>query len=180
MVFIGEDEHFCRNSSQFGCVERRHTLRGKNAEVIFSVSDEYGGVPLVYEFMRRCSERTLCRGILFIPRSSAHIPVGKPHFFGFYILLFEVIDTCVGDKCFESFLVMSGQPIDRESSVAGANCAHVVAVDERFFFHFIGRTEIVFHVLATVVSADLFEPFLTESIETPTVGCDNDVSVGSH
>ena len=49
MVLIGEYEHFGRHSAQTCGIECHHALRGKNAEVIFAVSDEYWGIPFVNE-----------------------------------------------------------------------------------------------------------------------------------
>ena len=137
-------------------------------------------IPLIDELMWRVGKSALCCRILLIPVSAAHIPVGKPHFFCFQILHFHVEDTVVCNEGFEALIMMTCQPINRESTKAGSNATQTIFVHKRFFREFVDSREIILHTLSTVITTDFFVPFLTEARQTAAVRSDNDIIVGSH
>ena len=130
--------------------------------------------------MRRVGKRTLCHRILFFPVCASHIPVGKPFFFSFQILHFHVEDAIMSNERFEPFVVMSGQPIYRESSEAGTYASQTIFVHIRLFCHFIDSSEVILHTLATVIATNLFVPFHTESRQTATVRSNDDIIISCH
>ena len=78
-------------------------------------------VPFIDKTVGRVGKGALSGCIVLFPIGSAHIPVGKPHLFGLQILHFHVEDTVVGNEGLETFVVMTGQPIDGESTEAGTH-----------------------------------------------------------
>lgn len=161
VVLVGIDKQLGGYATQFGCIESTHTLRCKYAVVFLAMYAEDGGIPLVDKAVGRVGKGALCRSICFIPRCAAHIPIGKPHLLGLHILLLDVEDTGMGYKGIETVVVMTGQPIYRETAVAGAYGTHLAYIG--LFLQGIGSRKIVEHVLAAIVAADLFEPLLTET-----------------
>ena len=80
---------------------------------------EDGRVPLVHELVRRVGEGALGCGVVLLPVGTAHVPVGKPFLFRFQVLHLHVEDAVVSDEGLETFVVVSGQPIDGEASETG-------------------------------------------------------------
>ena len=119
-------------------------------------------------------------GVVFFPISTSEIPVYEPHLFGFEVLLFEVEHTVVSYECLESFLMMTCKPIYRESAVRCSHTAQTVFVDIAFFAYVVDSRQVVFHILSAVVAAYLFEPLLSEAIESATVGSNHDIPIGCH
>ena len=52
VVLVREDEQFCLDAFHTGGIEGRHTLRGIDAVVLFTMDAEDGGVPFVDKQMR--------------------------------------------------------------------------------------------------------------------------------
>ncbi len=152
MVFVGEYQHFGRNSAEGGGIECHFALRGENAVVQFSVGDENGGVPFVDEAMWRVGECGLCRGIVLFPVCTAHVPVGKPHFFGFEILGLSVEYAGMSYERGKSAVMMSCEPVDGESAIACSDSTYVLLVKPRFGLDTVDGAEVVAHVLTAVVA----------------------------
>ena len=70
----------------------------------------------------------------------------------------------MSDKCLESFLMMPGQPINRKTSITCPDCSETIFIDKWFCLYSIDSREIVFHILTAVITAYLFQPFLTEPV----------------
>ena len=117
----------------------------------------------------------MSNGIVFVPGSTAHIPVGKPHLFGLHILLLKVEDTGVSNEGIEAFFVVTGQPIYREGTEAGTYSTHFAY--KRLGLDIVGCCEVVAHTLATIVFTDLFQPLLTKTGQSMTVGSYNDIAL---
>ena len=118
--------------------------------------------------------------VSFFPISATHIPVGEPFFFRFEILHFHVEDTIVRDERFEALVVVAGQPIYGESSEAGTHASQTVFVYVGFLADVINSGQLVTHALASIITADLFQPFHAESRKTATVRSYDDVVIGGH
>ena len=114
------------------------------------------------------------------PRPCAEVPVGKPHFFRFVILLLRVEDSVVRDEAFEAFVVVSGQIVHAVASEAGPHASQAVFVCIRFFANVVDSTQVVLHALAAVVAADFLQPLHAEARQAAAVGSDDDIVVGSH
>ena len=95
-----------------------------------------------------------------------------------YLLIMGL--TSLGDKCFESFLMVSGQPENRESSKTGTDSSQALLVDKGFPFHHINSHQQILHGLAAVVFAYLIGPFLTHGKYAPPVGGNHNITVGGH
>ena len=180
VVFIGIQQEFGRNAAQDGRVERCHALGSHDTVVEFPVDNQDRRIPFFYELMRGVGEGALRHFVRLVPVRAAHVPVGEPEFLGFGVLLFHVEHPVVGDESLEAFVVVAGQPIDRECPVAGTDAAQLVLVDVRFLADGIDGGQVVFHVLSGIVAADLFEPFHAESRHAAAVRCYDDVVVGCH
>ena len=180
MVLVRINKQFSWYATHYGSVERSHGLIGKDTVILLTVDAKNRGIPFFDEQVRRVRKSALGNRILLFPVCASHIPIGKPFLFCLQVLHLHVEDTIVGNEGFETFVVMSCQPVDGESSEAGTHTAQVVFVNERFFCHFVDCREIILHALATVISADSFVPFHSETRKSAAVRCYNDIAVGSH
>ena len=84
------------------------------------------------------------------------------------------------NKGFETFVVMTGQPINGETSEARTDATQTILIDKRLFRHLVDSSKIVFHALATIVTADLFIPFHTETGKAAAVRSHHDIVVSGH
>ena len=130
--------------------------------------------------MGRIGEGALSDGIVFLPGSTTHIPVGKPHLLGRHILHLEVEDTSVSDEGLEALLVNACQVEDRVATIAGTDTAETVAIDPRFFLQLIDSSEVVLDVLPRVVTADLLVPRLAKARDTVAVRSDDHIALLCH
>ncbi len=83
-------------------------------------------------------------------------------------------------KCGVASVVMTGEPINRETAIACTDSADMICVYIRTRFDVIGRGIVVLHVLTAVITGDLTVPCSSESRNSVAVGCDYDVSVRCH
>ena len=109
MVLVGETEELGRNATQLGGIEGRHSLRGDDTIVLFALDAEDWSVPLIYKTMGRVLESLL----VSVPESTTHVPVGKPHFFRFQVLLLDVEDAIVGDESLETLVVAASSMAEK-------------------------------------------------------------------
>ena len=122
MVFIGEEQHLGWNATQTCCVKCTHTLVGIDAIVFLAVNNQDGSVPLINKLVRTIGIGLLCRFCgISIPIGIVILPVGEPNLFCVGVHAFEVECAVVGNECFEPFVVMPGEIINRETTKAGSN-----------------------------------------------------------
>jgi len=180
MVFVWKHQQFGRNASEFGSIESLHALGGQNAVIFFTMDAQNGRIPVLNEFMRWIGKRTLCHYVFRVPVRPAHIPIFKPHFFGFQVLSFTIKNAAVRDECFKAFLMVSCQPVYGETAVRSADTTQAVFIHVGFSRNGINGWKIVQHILASIISADLLFPLLPHSRNTAPIGCYNDVPFGCH
>ena len=181
VVLVGEEEELGVESAHSGCGEGAFGLGVFNSEVTLSVDAEDGCVPFIDVEVRRSGEHLLHLSFrVFLPRRAAHVPVREPEFFGFDVLLLRVVDAVVGDERLESFVVVSGEPIDAVASETCADGAEAGAVNVGFSGEVVDGGKIVLHALTGVVAADFFKPFHAEAGETAAVRGDDDIVVRRH
>ena len=124
-----------------------------DAEVALAVDAEYGRVPLVGIEMGRMGKGILHFAIsLTVPGRRLEVPVGKPHLFGFEILLLGVENAVVGDETLEALVVVAGEPINTIAAKAGTDGAKSLTVYVGFGCNVVDGREIVAHTLAAVVA----------------------------
>ena len=111
MVLIREDYHLGRDAAQLGGIEGGHTLRGKDAEVIFAVAHHNRGCPFIHKAVWRLSKCALSFGIVLIPESAAHIPIGKPHLLRLKVLCLGVKYAGVSKQCGKTAIMVARKPI---------------------------------------------------------------------
>ena len=137
-------------------------------------------IPFVYKLVRRVGKCVLSYRILFFPVCTTHIPVGKPFLFCFQILHFHVEDAIMCNECFEALVMMSGEPVNGETTEAGTYTTETVFVYKRFFSHLVDSCKIILHTLTTVITTDGFIPFHSKARKSAAVGSYDDIVVGSH
>jgi hypothetical protein len=137
-------------------------------------------IPFIDKQVWGIGKCTLCRRILFFPVSTTHIPISKPHFFCFQILHFHIENTVMCNKGFETFVVVTSQPINGEASEARSHTPQTILIDKRLFRHLVNSRKIVFHALASIVAADLFVPLHTETGKATAVRGNHDIVVSGH
>ena len=85
------------------------------------------------------------------------------------------------DETLETFVVVTGEIINAESTEAGTYCTETVFIDIRQIgCCIVYGTEIILHALACPIAAYLFIPFRTESWQSATVRGNDYISVCSH
>ena len=123
---------------------------------------------------------TLCGGITLLPERATQIPLHEPHLLGLEVLGLKIEDTGMGQEAGKALVVVTGKEVNRIATVAGADSTNVVTIDVGLFLHVIDCTEVVTHVLATVVAADLGIPLGAEARQAATVRQDDNVAVAGH
>ena len=180
VVLVGIDYHLGGNATELGGVEGGHALGGEDAVVVLAVGNHDGSGPAVDEAVGGVGEGALSCGVVLLPEGSAHVPVGKPHFFGFEILGLHVEDAGVGEKGCEAAFVVAGEPVDGEAAVACAGGAYAGVVDVGLGLEVVDSGEVVLHVLAGIILGNLRVPLCAEAGKAATVGGDDYVAVGAH
>lgn len=177
VTFVGEIEELRRDSTHTSDIESLHTLCDRNTEIIFVVDDEDRSVPLLHRLVWRVG----VRGIRFLfPERSAVIPVGKPHLFCLAVHRFAVEDSAVGDEALETFLVMSGKPIDAIATERSTDRTEVFGVAPWFFGDIVDGSEVILHTLTSKVAGYLFVEGLSETWYAMSVRENNHIAISLH
>ena len=76
--------------------------------------------------------------------------------------------------------MVARQEVDRVATITCTYGTDVVTIDVRLLLHIVDCGEIVAHVLAAIVTADLSIPLGAEARQAAAVGQNHDVAVAGH
>ena len=150
----------------------------EHPEVQFVVDDQDGAVPVLYVKVRA----ELGIGFRFgrFPVGAVHVVVHEPDFFRFSVKTFQVEYAVVGDKGFETFFVVAGEPVNGISAETRADSAQTGGIHVRFFRRVVRRVQQILHGAAAPVATDSIVPVLPGARHPPAAGRYDDVAGGGH
>src|SRR5436190_23161472 len=107
--------------------------------------------------------------LLLVPVCPAKFKIIKESFFRSTIHAYEIKYAVVCYEGFESFVMMTFQPVGRKATEAGSYTAHPVFINKRFLAYAVDGAEQVLHALSSPIAADVVVPLFTERRNTPAV-----------
>ena len=86
----------------------------------------------------------------------------------------------MSNESLKALIVITGKPVNGESSEACTNASEMISVYVRFLCNIVNSREIVLHTLSCIISAYLLQPLHSKARETSSVRSNDYVTVGCH
>lgn len=96
--------------------------------VLFAIGTRGKDIPFVGRAVKEINGNALYHCVIFIPVYAARVPINRPRFFYFRVLLLRVRCAVIYSGYFGAFIVISHRPVSKRSTRTNACTSRAVDV----------------------------------------------------